>query len=599
MPQRRKTDPHITPKILIVDDDSRNLFALREALEDLNCQLVEAASGQEALALTLEEDFALILLDVQMPNMDGFEVASLLKKSKKTKDMPIIFLTAFSKEQKHVQHGHMVGAVDYMFKPIDPVILSSKVAVYLEYYMQKLIYKAQLDNLNKIHEDLSQSNIQLEKLAKHDALTGLANRYSFEEILLSSIDLAKRNDLLMSVMYLDLDNFKDVNDTFGHDVGDELLKMVSFRIREVIRSTDYFTKHASDCTVSRLGGDEFSIILFDVPRPETAGIIASRMIKAFEESFIINDHSLDIGLSIGIANYPAMGETADSLCKHADEAMYVSKRAGKHSYHFYSDELQESYEDNLKLQSTMKQSLTDEEFYLYYQPIIDLKTNKIIGVETLCRLNHSQLGQVSPEKFITVAEESNLTKELGLWILTKAAIDIQSIKDTVGDDFLLCINVSMGQFNDHDFVTDIKNVFAQHHVDFHNIEFEITESILSHNSKNAEESIRELHKLGASISIDDFGTGYSSLKRLREMPISTLKIDRSFMKEIDSDKGDSNLILSLLDLARNLNLHVIAEGIETERQRRFLAEHHCDYGQGFLMSKPLPLAELVKFIERQ
>lgn len=332
---RRSTDCDINSAVLIVDDNERNRFAFKEILEELECKLLEADSGDTALMLAINEPLALILLDVQMPDMDGFEVAELLKSNKYTSNIPIVFVTAISKEQKHVRRGHELGAADYIVKPVDPVILQYKVSHYIDLYHQKHTIESKLTSLSESQEDLSQQNRELELLAKHDALTGLYNRLRFDEALTDTISVAKLNHFSFTLMYIDLDDFKQVNDQHGHDAGDQLLRQVSIRLRDVLRQSDYVSSNQSDYFISRLGGDEFSIILCKVSSQTDAEKIAARIIAVLQTPFQIGSQQVQIGGSVGIAMYPHCGDIAELLCKHADEAMYQAKSNGKNNYCHY------------------------------------------------------------------------------------------------------------------------------------------------------------------------------------------------------------------------------------------------------------------------
>lgn len=332
MPNRRQSD--LKPKVLIVDDNENNIFALKEILNDVDCETLEANSGDLALAISAQTHLALILLDVQMPDMDGFEVAELLKGSKATKDIPIIFVTAKSKTADDVRQGHLVGAVDYIVKPIDPVILVSKVTIFLEQYTQKKSFENELKNLNNETTKLSESNSNLSKLATHDSLTGLYNRYGFELELQDKIKISQKNNSPLSLMYIDLDDFKTINDTRGHAAGDEILKAVSARLHETFRSTDTAFYKEDNIVISRLGGDEFSIILPNLPDPQSARLIAERILKSIQEPISIDNNDLTIGMSIGISHFNN-DMKLDDLCKQADKAMYQAKKSGKNSYYSF------------------------------------------------------------------------------------------------------------------------------------------------------------------------------------------------------------------------------------------------------------------------
>ncbi|MCF6777023.1 EAL domain-containing protein [Thiotrichales bacterium 19X7-9] len=597
MNNHKFTDLIETPKILIVDDDVKNRFAFTEVLEDINCELFEADCGEIALNLITQHQFALILLDVQMPKMDGFEVANLIKKHKRTQDIPIIFVTAFSKDQQYIRYGHELGAVDYIVKPIDPFVLTSKVSVYLDHYRHNKIMENQLSNLDMIQKDLSRTNTELEKIAKYDALTGLYNRLGFDEFIEKSIKNAKNQQQVFCMMFMDLDKFKSVNDQFGHDIGDQLLVLVSHRFQKTLTSAIHFLPVKSDYAIARLGGDEFAIILNNITKTHYVGRVAERLIDAFRLPFLINQHELSIGLSIGIAFYPDSGTTVESIIKSADTAMYRAKNNANDTFYFFNQSMQDDYQFYKTVASSIQQALDNNEFYLAYQPIYLLNTQTIVGCEILCRWQHQILGDISPNIFITIAEEIGLINPLGHWIFKTASQEIATIDKTICNKLFFAINTSIKQFDDHSYLTFIQEQIKLHNLPSHIFEIELTESTLTTNSLNFDKTVNELAKLGVRISIDDFGSGYSSLKRLHNLAISILKIDQSFMKEIHTNHQQQNMIITILDLAKNLNLEVIAEGIETKEQLDFLKEHHCQYGQGFYFSKPLIFNEFIKLLK--
>lgn len=595
----KKMDETSSANVLIVDDNERNRFAFIATLADLDCNLFEAQDGSEALKLVTEHNFALILLDVQMPDMDGFEVATLLKKHKHTKDIPIVFITALSKEQEHIRLGHSIGAVDYIVKPVDPLVLLNKVSVYLDYYFQKSMMKKQISNLSKLQSQLSQNNIHLEKLAKRDMLTGLLNRWSFDEVLKHTIKVAEDNKAKFSLLYMDLDDFKLVNDHHGHDVGDQLLKLASFRMREVLRSSDYYLPGGEDCLLARLGGDEFAIILSDVYAESVISVIADRLIAAFKSPLIINQLALRIGVSIGVVIYPEGGETADVLCRHADSAMYKAKNLGKHRYHFYRFESEHDYQSSLVLESSIKGGIEDGDFYLLYQPIYELKSGKIVGAEALCRWNHPLLGVIMPDVFIPIAESSGLIVDLGRWVLKEVANTIKDLPKNLQEQLIFAVNVSMVQFYDKDFLKFVASLLKSTGIDGRMLEMEITETVISQDSFHYEGIIQQLKTMGIQLSIDDFGTGYSSLRRLHQLSISTLKVDRSFVAKVPHDEKNTKMTVSIIDLAKSLNLKIIAEGIEDKKQLEFLIEKNCPWGQGYYFSRPIPFKDFKKLLKRQ
>jgi len=324
------------PRILIVDDNPNNVFAIKSLLESMSLELYEAHSGNEALNLLLQHEFALVLMDVQMPGIDGFETAELMRSNRRTKQVPIIFVTAISKDEHYIKKGLQMGAVDYLFKPLDSVILQSKVAVFINYYTQKKTMERLVSQLNSSQEILAGKNQSLSQLAHTDVLTGLENRLNFEELLDKMIKFSKRYNKVFALMFLDLDNFKQVNDTFGHEGGDLLLKEVADRLISVVRAGDIIYQGGAKFSISRLGGDEFAILLEDINNRDFIGDIAKRIIASLAKPFSINHKNVHIGVSIGIAYFPEAGDTPEALSKNADIAMYRAKNAGKNCYQYFS-----------------------------------------------------------------------------------------------------------------------------------------------------------------------------------------------------------------------------------------------------------------------
>ncbi|MCP4475556.1 MAG: diguanylate cyclase [Gammaproteobacteria bacterium] len=333
----------IIPKVLVVDDRQENLLAMEKVLAPLSLQLYRANSGEEALFFALEHDFAVILLDVQMPDMDGFEVADLMQSNEKTSHIPIIFVTALSKEEKYVSKGHEIGAVDYLFKPIDPIILKSKVNVFFKLYSREKILEQLLDENKEVKQELEKRNQELKHLASHDLLTKLPNRLKFSENIESILSLSKNNNQLFALLFIDLDDFKSVNDQYGHHVGDLLLQAVSDKLNNCFRKNDFVAKFSKENILARLGGDEFAVILNNLKDVNDAGMIAERAIKEVCCTYHLGGTDIHVSISIGIACFPSAGKDISTLCKNADAAMYVAKAKGKNMYQYYNDKLSEEH----------------------------------------------------------------------------------------------------------------------------------------------------------------------------------------------------------------------------------------------------------------
>jgi len=416
--------------------------------------------------------------------------------------------------------------------------------------------------------------------AYHDLLTKLPNRALLRDRLSLAISQAKRDGESLAVMFLDLDRFKNINDSLGHMVGDELLQQVSVRLKECIRAGD---------TLARFGGDEFTLMLPNLHHGrEDASRLADKIIGTLKQPFIIEGHELYVSASIGIALYPQDGTHINGLIEHADVAMYHVKGQGKNGYQFYSNEMNEPYIENLSLDTGIHKALDNDEFKLVYQPQINLSSGEIIGVEALLRWQHPEHGTISPADFIPFAEESGLIVDIGKWVIKAACAELNHWRMDGLPEIRMSINISARQLIEDDIVNDILDTIKGYNIPGQNIELEITENAIMDDMDSVIRKLKELTSHGIAIAIDDFGTGYSSLSYLHKLPIQTLKIDRTFIKESRINKGDNTIINTIVAMAKGLNLNVIAEGVETQAQLDYLREIECNEAQGFLFGKPLP-----------
>lgn len=593
-----KAIPDTKPIVLVVDDDTSNLLAIQTVLEDLPITIIEATSGEQALTIATEDELALILLDVQMPNMDGFEVAKLLAKNQKTKKIPIIFVTAISKEIQYVQQGHELGAVDYLFKPLEPVILKNKVSIFVDYYVKNKQMQTLVSELSNTQEQLKNSNRHLAELAHIDAITGLSNRLNFDKFLAKSLEVAKQQHCLLALLYLDLDDFKYVNDTYGHEMGDRLLQAVAERLKMTTRTSDSHYYNYKDSLFSRLGGDEFALILTNIKEPSQAATVAERIITHINKPFVINNITTKIGISIGIACFPDAGNTADELQKSADTAMYKAKQKGKNNFQYYTKQLNEENQRYVSLQKNFKQAIDKNELSIFYQPIISLKTQKISWCEALCHWQHLTFGIIETNDFIQVAKESGLISNVSYWVIEHIFKDIAKYFLTDHAHLKVYINLSSKPLEDDHFLSFIQSILTKYQLNAKQIILGITEQTLIKSTVILKENIKKLHHIGFKIGIGDFDGSYSLLYQLKDLPIYSIKINKKFIKETTEHNNSIIILKSIIELIKALNLIAITDGIETHAQAKLIEKCHCDYGQGLFFSNPKSIDKFLLTLEK-
>ena len=448
---------------------------------------------------------------------------------------------------------------------------------------------------NKPHT-LLQANDRgaLEVQRGHDEVTGLPDRKLFSASIVAALQECRSNGHYISVMMLDLDMFKRVNNALGYNVGDQLLRIVSQRLTASLRDSDSIARLSVEHTRNRvfsLGGDEFGILLTGLDCTEFTDQIANRVIEAVTETAEIDGNEINLTCSVGISLYPDDGEEADTLLKHAGTALYYAKLHGHNSYQFYDEELHRATLENLKLENDLRHALATESLDLHYQPKVDLATGRINSVEALVRWRHPEIGMIPPGEFIPLAEGNGLIVPIGYWVLMSACRQIRTWQAAGHEHISVAVNLSALQFRQHDLLEQILQILKETGICPHQLELEITESTIMDNIDAAASTMRALHCAGIRISIDDFGTGYSSLNHLKRFPINTVKIDRSFIRDITTDSDDAAIVGAIISMAHNMELKVIAEGVETEEQLEFLRKLHCDEIQGFLFSPPVPRQE--------
>ena len=567
------------PKILVCDDDANVRMLTRRCLEADNMSVVEAASGAEAIDMFVAERPDLMFLDVEMPGMDGLEVCRRIREMPQGESIPIMIVTG-SDDRSSIDDGFKAGATQYKTKPVNWSLLSRDV--------QYMLRASNAFNALKRQED------RLRYLAYFDPLTNLPNRRSFTDQLGRIIRSAKRHERNAALLFIDLDNFKRINDSIGHGRGDKLLVEIARRLTLELRQEDAISYMASEdgdehdgtTEIARLGGDEFTVVLSDVENIGDIESVAKRILNKLSQPIQLTNYNPVVTPSIGIAIFPVDGADADTLVRNADTAMYEAKAHGRACYRFYNEKMNAMAVEHLKLEEELRDGISNNDLILHYQPLIDASTGHIAAMEALIRWPHKRRGLVMPDEFIPVAERTGLIVELGNWILEEAARQCAEWDAAGLSGFQVCVNVSPLQFNQPNFVDTIEDFLARTGMDPARLEFELTESAIMTDAEANIERLRSLKGLGISLAVDDFGTGYSSLSYLKQFPIDTLKIDRGFVGDLPNSDS-SGIVDAVLALAKTLGLEVVAEGVETVEQMHYLIDRECDKMQGYFFSHPV------------
>jgi diguanylate cyclase (GGDEF)-like protein len=431
---------------------------------------------------------------------------------------------------------------------------------------------------------------KLHHIAHHDSLTGLPNRFSLSGRIHQALALARRDGGRVALLFIDLDRFKVVNDTLGHHIGDELLIEVARRLQESVRDSD---------VVARLGGDEFVIMLTGIEHSTSVAMVAEKIVLTVGSPYVIEGHDLYTSPSIGIAIFPTDGGNGDTLMKNADAAMYHAKSAGRNNFQFFDAKMNEAALERLTIEHSLRQALTREEFCLYFQPIIDVASGRVVEVEALVRWMHPQQGMIPPGKFIGIAEETGLIQPLGEWVFWAACRQLADFRTAGVVDVKMGINISAMQMRNGNLPILARGAIEAMNLRPQDLMFEITESVAMQRPDETVAVLDLLHDMGVGLAIDDFGTGYSSLSYLKMFPIDHLKLDRSFVEEIGQNGDSSAICDATIGLAHNLGLKLVAEGVETEEQFAYLSQRGCDLVQGFLFSRPVPAADVISFIRQR
>jgi diguanylate cyclase (GGDEF)-like protein len=543
--------------LLVVDDEPLNRDALQRRLERVGYRVLTADSGLSALAIAAAQHVDLVLLDVMMPEMDGLETLRRLRQSRSVSELPIIMATA-KDSADDVVAALDAGANDYITKPIDFAVAQARIRTQLT-------------------------------ARRADPLTGLPNRLLFMERLNEQIARSNADATFeFAVFFLDVDRFKIINDSLGHAAGDELLTGISRRLERSLRNTDMVARSHGDCTLARLGGDEFTMLLPGVRSPVDAHAIAERLLASVTTPFTLGGREVVVTLSLGIVMADGRYQRAEEMVRDADTAMYCAKDRGRARYEIFDTSMRAAVEERLLIESDLRRAVERQEFQLHYQPIVTLSDQQLRGFEALVRWEHPVRGLVPPNGFISIAEETGLIVPLGLWVLREACRQMR-VWDSEFEhcrNLTVSVNLSARQCLHPSLVADVASVLAETGLEPRRLKLEITESLVLEGSDEVIGVLKALRGLGVELGLDDFGMGYSALSYLQQLPVQTLKIDRSFVSGIQS-VSNVQIIRAILSLASALSMNVTAEGVETADQAARLKELSCEFAQGFFFDRPL------------
>jgi len=566
--------------ILIIDDDLTARTALQMLLEHENYYLYFAESGRQGLKKTLDICPDLVLLDVMMPDLDGFDVCQRLRSNPLVADIPVLMISSLSDAASRLR-AFEAGAADMLLKPYNELELKTRVR--------------NITHLNH-YRRLQEQAEQLNRLAKYDSLTGLPNRTLLLEQLEQWINHATRHKQVFSIFYLDLDNFKQINETLGQKTGDLLLQQIARRLSECSDPTDL---------LGRLVGNEFVLLqeTQDKLNEQEISSHAEHLLSAVNMPLLFDQHELRLSACIGIALYPNDAKYGEELLKSAETAKARAKLQGKNQYQFFTAQMNFNLLQRLALETQLRFALEHEELRLYYQPLMDLQGEqpRLVGVEALLRWQHPERGLLTPNHFIQIAEQSGLIIDIGEWVL-KMACQQGKAWHQQGYPLRVAVNTSSLQYRQMSWLGTVDTILKLTEFAPQYLELEITESLLMEQDQNANEKIAELlqhlRSRGIKLSIDDFGTGYSALSYLRRFQVDTLKIDKSFINDVPHDANDTTLVQAIIAMAHGLHLQVIAEGVEKTEQSNFLKDNGCDIGQGYLFGRPQPAKGLLPLIHQ-
>ncbi len=606
--------------ILIIDDNLENIHILARLLEHSGFIVKVAETGESAIEQLQRDIPDLILLDVMMPGIDGFQTCAVIKENPITANIPIIFMTALDQTVNKLR-GLSLGAVDYITKPFDHQEVVARIQLHLQLHQLTERLKQEISertaaelSLQALNKDLERQVIkktaalqqtmqqlqqtysrllarekQLEYDVCHDALTGLPNRVWLMNRLQQLIQAASKGGLAYAVLFIDLDRFKVINDSLGHLIGDQLLKSVGKRIEICLRETD---------TIVRLGGDEFVILMENIKNIEEVTTLADTIQVKLQKGFQIKQYQVQTGASIGITLSGTNYQHPEEVLRDADIAMYYAKAKGRGGYEVLTKMMQQKAVTRWQLEADLRQGLEYQEFYLHYQPIISLENGGLIGFEALIRWIHPTRGMLSPGEFVAISEETGLIHQLGWFVLQSAVQQLslwrQKIPKTTS--LILNVNISPIQLQQANLPMRLQALIDKTGIPKADLKLELTENALLESDDKRINVLNQLKEMGINLCIDDFGTGYSSLSRLHELPVSTLKIDKSFVQRLGTTNCSKAIIQTIITIAKSLDMSVVAEGIETSEQHRELQSLGCEFGQGYLFARPLDVRTATEMV---
>ncbi|MCS0581624.1 EAL domain-containing protein [Massilia pinisoli] len=618
-----------TPTVLIVDDTPANVGILVEYLEDRQVRVAVAQEGEEGLARAEFVQPDLILLDVMMPGMDGFETCRRLKASAATRDIPVIFMTALTETPDKLA-GFAAGGVDYVTKPFQIDEVWARVTTHLALrsaqrrlaeqntqLQQEIALRrraeADLQAANDLLEarvaertaelvstnarleqkiaDYNQAERRIDFMAHHDALTGLPNRLLLEDRVNQAIAQARRHqEELVAQLHIDLDHFKTINDSLGERIGDRLLQAVAARLQECTREGD---------SLGCLGGNAFGICLAALRSSNDAALVASKILESLSRPFDVEDHELHLTASIGVGLFPSDGGDAAALLRAANAAMYKAKQTGRGNYQFFTAALHEAAKRRMATTNRLRQAFAHDEFCVYYQPQVDMESGRIFSAEALLRWTPPGKAPRSCVDFIAIAEETGIIVPIGEWVLREACAQLKRWREGGHPDMRIAVNLSARQFTQANLTDFVAQVLHDTDIPADALELELTESLTMQPSDDNLAVMHRLNNMGVQLSIDDFGTGYSSLAYLQNFPIHALKIDRSFVIGINEETHDAAIVTAIIAMAHSLHLNLIAEGVDRPEHVSFLTAHGCLAAQGYYYSQPVPADVMTELLNQR